>query len=253
MLKLTPLQLWNGYFTCFDPDLFLEDDIFSYPEVEKLALEDEDEDEDSILRKIREDFKEIKQSIDSLNCTSGAKERLTNKLKEDTYFFLLASRYFNSVAYHFKTRDLFVPLKVPACTTLKEHEAGYRYNAAGIVMKPNEIDEILGEKAFAYSPYLSALLELSEMLVDYTTNIIIKLSTDSDGDDDLVKGQYSLALLNFSLLSHLQNGFQMLDLKNDGIRRKYDKLKYSVKKINGIVYDLSLRRLFPFKAEVTDR
>lgn len=248
MLKMTPLQLLHNYFTCFDPDQLLEDDTFSYPEVEKLALEDED----SIYLHICEEFKESKQSIECLNCPSGAKERLTNKLNEDTFFFLLASRYFNSVAYHFKTHNLVGVLKVPACTTVKNGEDGHKYYAAGIVMKPNEIDEILGENAFAYSPYLSALLELTEMIVDYTTNIIIKLSTEPDGDDALVKGQYSLALLNLSLLSHLQNGFQMLDLKNDGIRRKYDKLKYSVKKINGIVYDLSLRKLLPFKAEVTN-
>ncbi|KAI0770326.1 Translin [Fomes fomentarius] len=41
-------------------------------------------------------------------------------------------------------------------------------------------------------------------------------------------------------------GFSMLNLKNDTLRRRYDSLKYDIKKIEEVVYDVSLRKLAPF-------
>ncbi|KAF8914959.1 translin [Mucidula mucida] len=40
-------------------------------------------------------------------------------------------------------------------------------------------------------------------------------------------------------------GFTMLNLKNDQLRRRFDSLKYDMKKIEEVVYDVSLRRLAP--------
>ncbi|KAH9922779.1 Translin [Epithele typhae] len=40
-------------------------------------------------------------------------------------------------------------------------------------------------------------------------------------------------------------GFAMLNLKNDTLRRRYDSLKYDIKKIEEVVYDVSLRKLAP--------
>ncbi|KAF8500997.1 translin [Russula emetica] len=38
-------------------------------------------------------------------------------------------------------------------------------------------------------------------------------------------------------------GFSMLNLKNDLLRRRFDSLKYDIKKIEEVVYDVSLRKL----------
>jgi len=38
-------------------------------------------------------------------------------------------------------------------------------------------------------------------------------------------------------------GFSMLNLKNDTLRRRFDGLKYDIKKIEEVVYDVSLRKL----------
>ncbi|KIM43331.1 hypothetical protein M413DRAFT_18387 [Hebeloma cylindrosporum] len=38
-------------------------------------------------------------------------------------------------------------------------------------------------------------------------------------------------------------GFSMLNLKNDTLRRRFDSLKYDLKKIEEVVYDVSLRKL----------
>ncbi|KAI0761964.1 Translin [Trametes elegans] len=44
-------------------------------------------------------------------------------------------------------------------------------------------------------------------------------------------------------------GFSMLNLKNDLLRRRYDSLKYDIKKIEEVVYDVSLRKLAPSAKE----
>ncbi|KAI0712191.1 Translin [Earliella scabrosa] len=44
-------------------------------------------------------------------------------------------------------------------------------------------------------------------------------------------------------------GFSMLNLKNDTLRRRYDSLKYDIKKIEEVVYDVSLRKLAPSAKE----
>ncbi|KAH9179229.1 Translin [Lactarius sanguifluus] len=38
-------------------------------------------------------------------------------------------------------------------------------------------------------------------------------------------------------------GFSMLNLKNDALRRRFDTLKYDIKKIEEVVYDVTLRKL----------
>ncbi|TFK40651.1 Translin [Crucibulum laeve] len=40
-------------------------------------------------------------------------------------------------------------------------------------------------------------------------------------------------------------GFSMLNLKNDTLRRRFDSLKYDIRKIEEVVYDVSLRKLSP--------
>lgn len=41
----------------------------------------------------------------------------------------------------------------------------------------------------------------------------------------------------------LYAGFGMLNLKNDSLRKRFDSIKYDVKKIEEVVYDISLRGL----------
>lgn len=48
----------------------------------------------------------------------------------------------------------------------------------------------------------------------------------------------------------MQTGFRLLNLKNDGLRKKFDSLKYDMKKVEEVVYDLSIRGLLkPDKPE----
>ncbi|SPO23085.1 related to Translin [Ustilago trichophora] len=46
-----------------------------------------------------------------------------------------------------------------------------------------------------------------------------------------------------TFVKHVHAGFQLLNLKNDSLRKRFDGIKYDVKKIEEIVYDISLRGL----------
>ena len=46
-------------------------------------------------------------------------------------------------------------------------------------------------------------------------------------------------------LADVHSGFRLLNLKNDHLRKKYDGLKYDAKKVEGVVYDLTIRNLIP--------
>ncbi|GAB7365943.1 hypothetical protein MBLNU230_g7271t1, partial [Neophaeotheca triangularis] len=60
----------------------------------------------------------------------------------------------------------------------------------------------------------------------------------------------SVTLSNFqrplqisTFIKDLHAGFQLLNLKNDSLRKRSDGVKYRVKEVEDVVYDLSLRGL----------
>ena len=114
-------------------------------------------------------------------------------------------------------------------------------------MTPTEIAEILRLDKIDYQAYLLALLRLVDTIVEYTTTTVINESVASTGSKS---SNYSIAIINLKIVSKLQNGFQLLDLKNDVLRKRYDSLKYNSQRLNKIVYDLSLRNLITTKGEV---
>lgn len=58
-------------------------------------------------------------------------------------------------------------------------------------------------------------------------------------------GDYHRPLQISQFVKDLHAGFQILNLKNDSLRRRSDSIKYNVKKVEDVVYDLSLRNLVP--------
>lgn len=56
-------------------------------------------------------------------------------------------------------------------------------------------------------------------------------------------GDYARPLQISKFVKDVYAGFQLLNLKNDALRRRADGIKYSVKKVEDVVYDLSLRGL----------
>lgn len=183
---------------------------------------------------IRGNLEKFINSLAELDCKPSQKERLSNKVIEDSIYILLVNRYFWILAAAF-THD---PIKVKLITTDKE---------LGIISTPQEIFKLLGVTDVNYQLYLIALLKLIDVIVDYTTTTVINQSIGSSTSQS---PNYSIGLINLKIVSKIQNGFLLLDLKNDILRKRYDSLKYNSQRLNKIVYDLSLRNLVTTEAEV---
>ncbi|XP_034943523.1 translin [Chelonus insularis] len=80
--------------------------------------------------------------------------------------------------------------------------------------------------------YLIGLLELASELTRFAVNSV-------------TSGNYNRPIEISRFVNDLNSGFRLLNLKNDGLRKRYDVLKYDVKKIEEVVYDLSIRGLKP--------
>lgn len=56
-------------------------------------------------------------------------------------------------------------------------------------------------------------------------------------------GDYVRPLKISHFIKNVHAGFQILNLKNDTLRKRSDGIKYRVKDVEDVVYDLSLRGL----------
>ncbi|OJJ51700.1 hypothetical protein ASPZODRAFT_451963 [Penicilliopsis zonata CBS 506.65] len=83
--------------------------------------------------------------------------------------------------------------------------------------------------------YLLALISMVEELARLAVNSV-------------TLGDYARPLQIGNFIKDLFAGFQLLNLKNDILRKRSDSIKYSVKKVEDVVYDLSLRNLVPKNA-----
>ncbi|NP_001040282.1 translin [Bombyx mandarina] len=63
--------------------------------------------------------------------------------------------------------------------------------------------------------------------------------------NSVTRGDYERPLRISKFVMELNAGFRLLNLKNDHLRKRFDALKYDVKKIEEVVYDLSIRGLLP--------
>jgi predicted translin family RNA/ssDNA-binding protein len=80
--------------------------------------------------------------------------------------------------------------------------------------------------------YLLALVSLIEELSRLARNSV-------------TLGDYRRPLQISQFIKDVHAGFQILNLKNDVLRKRSDGIKYRVKDVEDVVYDLSLRGLLP--------
>ncbi|KAJ8704566.1 hypothetical protein PYW07_011754 [Mythimna separata] len=80
--------------------------------------------------------------------------------------------------------------------------------------------------------YLNGLLQLCSELARLAVNSV-------------TRGDYEKPMQISKFVMELNAGFRLLNLKNDHLRKRFDVLKYDVKKIEEVVYDLSIRGLRP--------
>ncbi|KAI9730874.1 MAG: hypothetical protein M1834_005592 [Cirrosporium novae-zelandiae] len=84
--------------------------------------------------------------------------------------------------------------------------------------------------------YLLALISLIDELARLAVNSV-------------TLGEYGRPQMISQFMKDLHAGFQLLNLKNDLLRKRADSVKWNVKKVEDVLYDLSLRNLVPKKEE----
>lgn len=102
--------------------------------------------------------------------------------------------------------------------------------------------------------YLMGLLQLSAELVSilYNTSVAITylniIFQSRFAVNSVTSGDYNRPIEIARFINDLSAGFRLLNLKNDSLRKRFDGLKYAVKKVEEVVYDLSIRGLKPSSA-----
>lgn len=83
-------------------------------------------------------------------------------------------------------------------------------------------------------------LTIEEYLLSLTdlTGELCRLATNA-----VTLGDFELPMTISAFIKDLFAGFQLLNLKNDILRKRADAVKYDVKRVEDVVYDLSLRGL----------
>jgi len=87
--------------------------------------------------------------------------------------------------------------------------------------------------------YLLALADLTAVLARLAVNAT-------------TMGDYAVPAVVAAFLRDLFDGFQLLNLKNDIVRRRVDGIKYDLKQVESVVYDLSIRGLVPKKEDTAE-
>lgn len=84
--------------------------------------------------------------------------------------------------------------------------------------------------------YLLALTDVTEELSRLAVN-------------SATRGDYAIIIKINKFIEGVMSGFLLLNLKNDVLRRKADGVKYHLKRVEDIIYDLTLRKLISPESE----
>jgi len=99
-----------------------------------------------------------------------------------------------------------------------------------------QVSEMLG-----LEPELKTLyLDIEDYLLGlcHLSNELSRLAVNS-----VTSEEYSRPIRIAEFLNSLHTGFRLLNLKNDNLRKRFDSIKYDLKKVEEVVYDLSIRGL----------
>ncbi|KAL1922284.1 uncharacterized protein VTP21DRAFT_9823 [Calcarisporiella thermophila] len=103
-----------------------------------------------------------------------------------------------------------------------------------------ELEEIMGVKVNLDN----TLDEFHISVEDYLLSVILLVNELARfAVNSVTIGDYQRPIRISNFVRTLSSGFQLLNLKNDILRKRFDSIKYDVKTIEGIVYDVTLRGL----------
>ncbi|XP_023946060.1 translin [Bicyclus anynana] len=110
----------------------------------------------------------------------------------------------------------------------------------GILASHETVAEVLGISTLEQTTGFH--LDLDDYLVGLLClcSELARLAVNSVTRDD-----YEKPLRISKFVMDLNSGFRLLNIKNDHLRKRYDALRYDVRKIEEVVYDLSIRGLLP--------
>ncbi|CAI2193198.1 16266_t:CDS:2, partial [Funneliformis geosporum] len=103
-----------------------------------------------------------------------------------------------------------------------------------------ELENLCGVKVNLNNDIQTFHISVEDILHSFIalTNELSRLAVNS-----VTSGDYNRPLRISKFVKELYTGFQLLNLKNDALRKRYDAIKYHIKKIEEVVYDISLRNL----------
>lgn len=156
---------------------------------------------------------------------------LFSKVKEQ--FAVLAGKVAASQYYRFSDMWRFVMQRLAYLAALKVYLQHDR------LAERQETADMLGLKVkredgfhMDLDDFLMGLLTMAQELSRFAVNAV-------------VAGDPGRPVRISKFLAELDSGFRLLNLKNDMLRKKFDSLKYSVQKVESVVYDLTIRCLVP--------
>ncbi|TPX43690.1 hypothetical protein SeLEV6574_g04913 [Synchytrium endobioticum] len=103
-----------------------------------------------------------------------------------------------------------------------------------------ELEEMLGVQVSLRGDASHFHLPIEDLLHGFVsmTSELARLAVNC-----VTYGEFARPLRISKFVSDLYAGFQLLNLKNDSLRKRFDSIKYDVKKIEEVVYDVTLRGL----------
>ncbi|OXU23375.1 hypothetical protein TSAR_009962 [Trichomalopsis sarcophagae] len=219
------------------------------------SFQDHLNNEQELREEIRNNVKEIEKISRDIVMTL---QNIHNDHTEENI-----SKYFYSIVaqYCSKSRELFggVRKHYEKLAAIVPHDQYYRYHdqwksvtqrlcflaslvvylEVKVLVTKETVAEILGLKHkredgfhLDLEDFLMGLLQLSSELSRFAVNSV-------------TNGDYHRPMEIAHFVNELNAGFRLLNLKNDSLRKRFDALKYDVKKIEEVVYDLSIRGLKP--------
>ncbi|KAK6970393.1 translin [Biomphalaria glabrata] len=183
------------------------------------------------VREIQTSLQPIHQPAQTANYLSFCENALSMFHKIQEHYKQLSSKIPLNQYYRFNDHWRFVTQRVVYMCALiiylKEERLVSREEVADMIgVQVNREDGF----HIDLDDYLMGILNL--------TNELSRLAMNA-----VTAGDYSRPLRISQFIGELDAGFRLLNLKNDALRKKFDGLKYDVKKCEEVVYDLTIRGL----------
>ncbi|XP_070536107.1 translin-like [Ptychodera flava] len=192
------------------------------------------------VKTLEQTAREILAVLQRVHQSSGIKEvpNLCKKSRElfetvRTQYSELSTKFPADQYYRFNDHWRFVTQRLACLSALTIYLESEKF------ITREEMAEIMGVKVergegiyLDLEDYLMGQLNLASELSRLAVNSV-------------TAGDYGRPSRIAAFVAELDSGFRLLNLKNDSLRKRFDALKYDMKKVEEVVYDLSIRGLKP--------